>query len=71
MMILHWYWQGGLRELGDEVDEDRADNEENSGHFAGDNPACQETDWDGRRPRALLTAQADDRNDADSSTDSI
>ena len=36
---------------------------ENSGHFAGDNPACQETDWDGRRSRALLTAQADDRND--------
>ncbi len=37
--------------------------EGSSGHFAGDNPACQETDWDGRRPRALLTAQADDRND--------
>ena len=47
----------GLRELGDEVDEDRADHEENSGHFAGDNPACQETDWDGRRPRAPLTAR--------------
>jgi hypothetical protein len=37
--------------------------EENSGHFVGDNPACQETDWDGRRFGALLTAQADDRND--------
>ena len=61
----------GLRELGDEVDEDGADHEENSGHFAGNNPACQETDWDGRRSRALLTAQADDRNDADSSLVSI
>ena len=57
----------GYRVLDDEVnevDEDGAEHEGNSGHFAGDNPACQETDWDGRRSRALLTAQADDRSDA-------
>ena len=47
----------------DEVDEDGADNEEESWHFKVGNPACQETDWDGRRSRALLIAQADDRND--------
>ena len=41
--------------------------EEESWHFKVGDPACQETDWDGRRSRALLTAQADDRNDADSS----
>ncbi len=45
--------------------------EEESWHFKVGNPACQETDSDERRSRALLIVQAGDRIDADSSTDLI
>ena len=57
----------GWRELDDEVDEDRAASllnyVEKSGHFAGDNPACQETGWVDREAHkgAANRAKLDDQ----------